>query len=98
MRIVLREAANASEPVQRPAAFETIHRAELGIAQRQIAVRPPFAAIDENVSGAIHRFEAKALPFNVNWAEHRVRVVFEMPGNLEEMFVNDVGGDHLLIS
>jgi hypothetical protein len=76
VRVVLREAAHAREAVQRAAAFEAVDGAELGVAQRQIAVRAPFAAIDQDVPGAVHRFEPEALTLDFERPEHAVRVVF----------------------
>src|ERR1700677_1195886 len=98
MRVVLREAAHAREPVQRTAALEAIDRAELGVADRQIAVRVTLIFIDEDVPRAVHRLEAKALALDLDRPEHAVRKVLEMTRGFVELLVHDVRRDHRLIA
>ncbi len=85
VRVVLREAAHAGEAVQRAAPLEAIDGAELREAQRQVAVRAPFAAVDQDVPRAVHRLEPEALPFDFDRPEQAVREVLEMPRGLVEL-------------
>ncbi len=93
VRVVLREAAHARETVERSAELEAVHRAELAVAQRQIAVRPPVVPVDEDVAGAIHRLEPEALALDLDRAEHRVGEVLEVARRRVEVLVHDVRRD-----
>ncbi len=84
--------------MQRSAALESIDRAEFGVTQRQVAIRTTLATVNQNVPGAIHRLESEALPFDLERSVHRVRVVFEMTGDLEEFLVHDMRGDDLVVT
>src|SRR5665213_2394762 len=97
MRVVLREAARACEAVQRSAAFETVNGSELGVTDRQIAIRMPLALVDQDVARAIHRFEPEALTLDLDRSEHSVGEVVEMPRGLVEFLVHDMRRDHRLV-
>ena len=59
VRIVLREAADAEQTVQRAGQLMTVHDAELAHAQRQITVGVRLGLIDQHTAGAVHRLERK---------------------------------------
>ena len=59
VRIVLREAADAEQTVQRAGQLVAVHDAELAHAQRQITVRVRLGLIDQHAAGAVHRLERK---------------------------------------
>ncbi len=54
VRVVLGEVAHAEEAVQHAAHLVAVHAAELGHAQRQVAVGAPAALVDEQAAGAVH--------------------------------------------
>lgn len=58
MGIVLSETARAQQPVHRTRKLMTVYRAELEKAQRQIAIGTDLVAIDEHMTGAVHRLHA----------------------------------------
>src|SRR5579875_3462166 len=98
VRVVLGEATDAGESMERPAALEAIDRPEFRVTQRQIAVRMRLALVDEDVSGAVHRFEPKPLALDLDRPEHRVREVLQVPRGFVELFVDDVGRHDGLIA
>ena len=59
VRIVLREAADAEQTVQRAGQLMAVHDAELAHAQRQITVGVRLGLIDQHAAGAVHRLERK---------------------------------------
>ena len=57
MRVVLREAAHAHQPVQRAGRLVAMHVAELGKPDRQVAVGLQAVLEDLHVAGAVHRLQ-----------------------------------------
>ena len=57
MRVVLRKAPHARQPVQLAALLVTVHRTELRKTQRQVAVRTRLVAVYLAVVRAVHRLE-----------------------------------------
>ena len=57
MRVVLREAAHAHQPVQRARRLVAVHVAELGQPDRQIAVGFQAVLEDLHMAGAVHRLQ-----------------------------------------
>ena len=57
VRVVLRKAAHAQEPVQRAGRLVAVHRAELGETQRQVAVALQPVLEDLDVPRAVHRLQ-----------------------------------------
>src|SRR5579864_5883831 len=49
--------------------------------------------VDQNVTRAIHGFEAEALLLDFKYPEHILGVVFKVPGDFENLFVHDVRRD-----
>ncbi len=57
VRVVLREAAHAQQAVQRAGRLVAMHDAELGEAQRQVAIALQPVLEDLDVAGAVHRLD-----------------------------------------
>ena len=57
VRIVLREAADAEQTVQRAGQLVAVHDAELADTQRQVTVGVRLGLIDQHAAGAVHRLE-----------------------------------------
>ncbi len=57
VRVVLREAAHAQEPVQRARRLVAMHRAELGNAERQVAIRLQAVLENLDMARAVHRLD-----------------------------------------
>ncbi len=90
VRVVLGEAAGAGEPVDDAGLLVPVDGAELEQPQRQFPVGPAAGAEDEVVHRAVHRLEAVVLLVELQRREHAVRVVRQMPGDLEEPLLGDV--------
>ncbi len=78
MRIVLRETANSREPLKHSRALETVDRAKLRKADWQFAIASQPVFVNENVSGTVHRLEAKLLTLDFDRAEHALGEVFQV--------------------
>src|SRR6185503_16881812 len=61
MRIVLRKPAHARQSVQRAGEFSAVTRAELGGAQRQIAIRALSRLVNADMKRTVHRFDPEFL-------------------------------------
>ena len=104
--VVLREAAHAQQAVAHALLLEAVDGAQLGPAQRQVAVRPAAALVDLDVEGAVHRLDEVLLrvgggvPLLLGHGHRRVHalaVEAEMPRGLPERGAADVRGeDHLV--
>ncbi len=57
VRVVLREAAHAQETVQDAGLLVAVHGAQLGPAQRKVAVGALLVLVDHEVERAVHRLE-----------------------------------------
>ena len=63
--VVLGEVAHAEEAVQHAAHLVAVHLAQLGHAQRQVAVAAPAALVDEQAAGAVHGLHRERLPVDL---------------------------------
>ena len=72
VRIVLREAADAEQAVQRAGQLVAVHDAEFADTQRQVTVGVRLGLIDQHAAGAVHRFERERHIVD----DGRVHVVF----------------------
>ena len=88
--VVHGQAADAQQAVQHARALVAVDRAELGVAQRQVAVRPQLRAVDGDVERAVHRLDQVALAVELHAAEQVVLVVREVAGRLEQLLARDV--------
>src|SRR5689334_1213206 len=94
MRVVLREAAHARQTVQRAGKLRTIDRAEFRVTQRQIAIRTLRRLVNADVKRAVHRLDAKLLPFKLHRREHRIGVVAFVTAREPQLAFRDVGRKH----
>ncbi len=95
--IVLRKRAHAREPVQHARFLVAMKLGEIGVAQRQLAVRALGAPVDERVSGAVHRLHAELALVDLA-EEHVVAEVLVVPRALPELDVGDLRSDHLAVA
>ena len=98
VRVVLGEAAHALHAVQHARALVAVDGAELGIADRQLAIAVLARLIDEDVPGAVHRLGAVGLAVDVHRRVHDVAVVLQVPRDLVELLARDVRGIHELVA
>ena len=82
--VVLREAADAHQPVQRAGPLVAVHRAELEQPQRQLAVAALPAAEDEAVHRAVHRLQVVRAVVHLHRRVHAVLVPVEVARCLEQ--------------
>ena len=88
--VVHGEAAHAQQAVQHARALVAVDRAELRVADRQLAVRAQLRAVDRRVERAVHRLDEVALPVELHAAEEVVLVVREVPRGLEQLLAREV--------
>ena len=101
MRVVLREGAHAHQPVQRAGRLVAMHDAELGHAQRQLAIRAQPVLEDLDVAGAVHRLDGEdALVVGflaADWPEHVLAEPAPVAGGLPQRLVEQLRRVHLAI-
>ncbi len=91
VRVVLRHAAHARQPVHHSRLLVAVHRPELEQSQRQLAVRAHVAAVDQDVERAVHRLEVVVgAAVELHRRVHAVGEPVEVPGDLEEVRLGDV--------
>ncbi len=89
MRIVLRKLADAHQSHQRTGSLIAVDHAELGHAQRQVAVRLNALFVNQQAARTVHRLDAE-LFFVFGLARVVVRAVFvPMAGNLPQNAVHN---------
>ena len=91
MRIVLGKAAHPHQTVQHPGALEAVDRAQLGIADRQIAVAAQIIFIDRQVEGAVHRFELIFHLLQIHRSEHVLAIKPGMAAGFPQVQLCRVG-------
>ncbi len=96
--VVLRKSAHTHHPMQHPAPLVAVHRSELGVSDRQVAVRPLPRLIDADVARTVHRLWPIRGALHVHGAEHVLLEVFEVAGYLEQLLVYDVRRVHQVIT
>ena len=69
VRVVLREAAHAQEPVQRARRLITMYAAELGEPVRQLAIGPQPVLVDLDMARSVHRLD-RELALILRGGEH----------------------------
>ena len=95
--VVLGEVAHAEEPVQHAGELVAVHLAELGDAQRQVAVAAPARLVDEQAAGAVHRLDRERLPVDLGEV-HVLLVVVPVARPLPELAAQDLRRAHLLVA
>ena len=98
MRVVLREAAHAHDAVQRAGRLVAVARAELGHADRQIAIGLEALIEDLHVAGAVHRLDGQCLLLVLDFGEEHVLAILRpVPRTLPQRAVQQHRCLHLLI-
>ena len=95
--VVLRERPDARQAGQHARTLEAVQAGEVGIAQRQIAVRVFPGRIHVRVAGAIHRLDAEVAAFHLGEIDVFL-VVLVMAGTLPDVDVENLRRDDLLIA
>ncbi len=91
VRVVLGHAPDAGESVHDARLLVAVDRPELEEAQREVAVRPHAAAVDQDVERAVHRLEVVVgTAVELHRRVHAVGEPVEVPGDLEEVRLRDV--------
>ena len=94
VRIVLREAAHAGKPGEHAGALEAVQAREVGVANRQVAVRLLALAEEVHVARAVHRLHAVFFLVGAQ-KEHVVAVAVVVTRGLEDLGLVDERGDDL---
>jgi hypothetical protein len=94
--VVLLEAAHAREARERAGELVPVEHAEVGKAQRQLAVRALAVLEHEAVGGAVHWLEAELLALDLE-AEHVLLVLGGVARRLPQLEVEHVGRDHFVV-
>jgi hypothetical protein len=97
VRVVLGEAADAGQAVGHAGPLVAVQAAEVGEADRELAVAAAGLAEQHAVPGAVHRLHAE-LPLVDRAREHVVLVVLVVTGGVEQLHVEDLRGDDLLVA
>ncbi len=95
--VVLRERPDAGQPGRDSRELVAVQPAEVGVAHRKVPVRPEPRLVQEEVARAVHRLDAE-LPLVDQSPVHVVVVVLVVPGQPEEIRVEDLRGDDLLVA
>jgi hypothetical protein len=90
VRVVLGKTAHPREAMDDAGLLEAVDRPELEQPHRQVAVGAPARPVDEVVHRAVHRLEVVVAALHLHRREHRVRVVGQVPGGVEEPLLGDV--------
>ena len=94
MGVVDREAARPRQAAQFARLLVAIDRAELGVAQRQIAIRTRLAGVDAAMVRAVHRPQQEFVAIDVDRRVLAVGVIGIMPGGFVQFDAAEVGRDH----
>ena len=97
MRVVLGEAADAEQPVQRAAQLVAVHQAQLAHAQRQVAVGVRLVFIYQHPAGAVHGLDGVVLLVD-DRGVHVGLVMVPVAAALPELAVEDDGRGDLHIA
>ena len=97
MRIILREVADAEEPVQSTRKLVTMDESQLCQTQRQVTVAVQLGTIDEHAAGAVHRLDCIVLFVDLRGI-HILAIVKPMPRGLPELTAENHRRADLLIT
>ena len=95
--VVLGEVAHPEEAVQHAAHLVAVHLAELGPAQRQLAVAAPPALVNEQAAGAVHGLDGVRRPVDLGEV-HVLAVVVPVARALPELAAQDRRSAQLLVA
>mmetsp|Transcript_37514 Transcript_37514/g.87440 ORF Transcript_37514/g.87440 Transcript_37514/m.87440 type:complete len:538 (+) Transcript_37514:6674-8287(+) len=87
--VVLREAAHAHDAVQAARGFVAVALAEFAVTQRQVAVALHALLEDQDVAGAVHRFERVVALLRLGH-EHVLAILVPVPRLLPQALVQDL--------
>ncbi len=90
MGVVLGKAAHAHQAVERAGQFVAVHNTEFAHAQRQLAIAPGFALVNQYAARAVHGLEAIGLVVNGRGVDILL-VVVPVAGFLPQMLVEHDG-------
>ena len=88
MRVVLREAADAEQSVQRAGELVAVDKTQLAHAQRQVAVGMRLGLIYEHAARAVHRLDGEILAVD-DGGVHVLLIVLPVAGALPQRTVED---------
>ncbi len=94
VRVVLREAAHAHEPVQLSALFVAVHDAQLAHADGKILIAVRLRLVHEQPARAVHGLDGAVLAVDLGGV-HIFPVVVPVPRRLPERTIQDDGCLHL---
>ena len=86
VRIILREAADAEQAMQRAGQLMAVHDAELADTQRQVTIGVRLGLIDQHAAGAVHRLERERHIVD-DGRVHIIFVVIPMAAAVPEILV-----------
>ena len=96
--VVLGEAADAQQSVQRAGPLVAVHRAQLEQPQRQLAVAALARPEDQAVHRAVHRLHVVRAVVHLHRRVHAVGVPGEVADCLEQLAVGEVRREHELVA
>ena len=97
VRVVLREAADAEQTVQRAGHLMAVDKTQLRHAQGQVAVGVRLVLINQHAAGAVHRLDGVILAVDDSGV-HVVLVVIPVAAAVPELLVEDDGRGDLHIA
>ena len=97
VRIVLREASHAHEPVQLAALLVAVDKPELAHADGKVLIAVGRKLVDEHAAGAVHGLDGALLPVDLGRI-HIILIVIPMPRGLPQRPCHDHGRLHLDIA
>ena len=98
MGVIDGEAAHARQPAQLARLLVAIYRAELGVTQRQIAIRARLAGVNATVMRAIHGPQQEFVAVNIYWSVLAVGVKGVVARCLIEFDVAEMRRDYRQIA
>ena len=99
MRVVLREGPHPHDAVQRARRLIAVAGAELGHAQRQLAVAAQAVAEDQHMAGAVHRLQRERLVLALDGGDEHVLAEFlPVARRLPQRTVDQLGRLHFLVA
>ena len=97
MAVVLREAANPHEPVQRACAFIAVHGAKLEESEGQFSIALLPGPKDQAVDGAVHGLGVIGPVVHFHGRVHAVGVEVQVTRCLEQLPVSQMRGVHKFV-
>ncbi len=98
VRVILRKAAHAQQPVQDATAFVAIHRAPFGVAHGQITVAAPGVFVHHDMERTVHWLQIIILPVDIHGRVHIFLVPTQVPADLPQIGAPDMRRIHQVIA